>query len=208
MNKLFAYDQQYLKKYSRLCGIDEVGRGCLAGPLVVCGIVMKYDQEIPGVRDSKKLTPAQRLTLDQAITKQCQGYVLIIVDVATIDQKNIFQATKAAMQSIAQSMSADTLILSDALNLDRANNLSLIKGDDTSYAIACASIKAKVYRDQLMGALAELYPQYDFKNNKGYGTKKHRAALFKYGYVKGLHRESFAPVKTMLSEQLSFVLDD
>ncbi|MDR3214926.1 MAG: ribonuclease HII [Bacilli bacterium] len=202
MSLLSKYDLDLLEKYDYLCGIDEVGRGCLAGPLVVCGVIMKYDEILEEVKDSKKLSLKKREQLEKEIKAHCIEYFILEVDVKTIDAKNIYQATKDAMNEIALLTNYENiLILSDAMPLVVDNHLSIIKGDNTSYAIACASILAKVYRDKLMTFLDYTYPQYDFKHNKGYGTKKHLEALSNNGYLKNIHRTSFEPIKSMVNEK-------
>ncbi|MDR1782376.1 MAG: ribonuclease HII [Bacilli bacterium] len=209
MSDLFNYDLYYLKDYDFICGIDEVGRGSLAGPLVVCGVIMKYDYEIDGIMDSKKLSSKKREELDKLIKEHVYEYFILEVDVETIDKKNIYQATRDAMNEIANNIiDKNVLVLSDAMKLNSVNNISIIKGDATSYAIASASIVAKVYRDKLMDFLHLSYPMYDFKNNKGYGTKKHILALKEFGFIKDIHRESFEPVKSMCSSQIKFNFED
>ncbi|MDL2211274.1 ribonuclease HII [Erysipelotrichaceae bacterium OttesenSCG-928-M19] len=207
MKSLHKYDLALLKKYDYLIGIDEVGRGCLAGPLVVCGIIMKYDNLLEEVNDSKKLSRKKREQFNDDILNNCLEYVIVEVDIKTVDEKNIYQATKLAMNEIATKLNKhNSLILSDAMPLDIDNNLAIKKGDETSYAIACASIIAKVYRDKLMCLLAQEYPQYDFENNMGYGTKKHLEALEKHGYLEDIHRKSFEPIKSMCNKQIKFEL--
>ena len=205
MNSLIDFDLKQLKEYDYLIGIDEVGRGCLAGPLVVCGIIMNYDDCLLEVNDSKKLSIKKREQLYLEILKRCVAYFVVEITPKRIDEFNIYQATKKAMQQVAKKLTQkNTLILSDAMSLDLTNNEAIIKGDETSYAIACASIVAKVYRDNLMKDLALQYPKYDFENNKGYGTKKHLLALQQYGYLDNVHRKSFEPIKTMCSQQIKF----
>ena len=204
MNLLSEFDLELLKKHNKIIGIDEVGRGCLAGPLIVCGIIMKYDNIIEEINDSKKLSIKKREELNKIIFDNIESYCIIEVSVEDVDKYNVYQATKKAMNEIADKLNEkNALILSDAMNLDFDNNLSLIKGDTKSYAIACASIVAKVYRDNLMDELDLKYPSYDLKNNKGYGTKKHLEAVEKYGYNLDIHRKTFDPVKSMLHKQMS-----
>jgi len=204
---LVNHDVELLEKYQYLVGIDEVGRGCLAGPLVVCGVIMKYDCVIDDINDSKKLSEKKRNLLYDMILDNCLEYHIIEVDVETIDKENIYQATKKAMQQIAEKLNKNqSLILSDAMPLELQNNLSIIKGDAKSYSIACASILAKVYRDRKMIELAKQYPNYDFENNKGYGTKKHLQALDNYGYLEDVHRKTYEPIKSMCNKQLELNL--
>lgn len=198
MMSLIKYDEQYLTKYQNLIGIDEVGRGCLAGPVVVCAIKPDYTKIVDGVNDSKKLSAKKRKALAQEILASCLDYVIVEKSNEEVDRLNIYQATKQAMNEAGEQLIKDNdLILVDAMPLnDNLNHHSFIKGDATSYAIACASIVAKVYRDELMQELDLKYPGYDLENNKGYGTKKHLAGLDKLGYTK-IHRLSFEPVKSM-----------
>lgn len=202
-SQLFNYDLDLLKDYDYICGIDEVGRGCLAGPLVITAIIMKYDKIIEKVNDSKKLTPKTRELLYQQILSNCLTYQIIEVDIDTIDELNIYQATKQAMiKACKEIKNENTLFLSDAMPLGIKNNIAIIKGDSKSYAIACASIVAKVYRDNLMIELSKEYPLYHFEQHKGYGTKKHLEAIDKYGYLENVHRKSFEPIKSLVNKQL------
>lgn len=203
MSLLVKYDEKLLEEYDYLIGIDEVGRGCLAGPLIVCGVVIDKNCLLEQVRDSKKLSLKKRNELKEVILTSCLEAKIIEVCIEEVDELNIYQATRKAMNQIAQDLKYDNaLVLSDAMQLDIDNNLSLIKGDDTSSAIACASVLAKVYRDDLMTKLALDYPLYDFENNKGYGTKKHLEAIKEHGYIEGVHRKSFEPIKSMSNQQL------
>lgn len=203
-SQLANFDLTLLKDYEYICGIDEVGRGCLAGPLVICAIIMKYDNILEKVNDSKKLSAKVREELYTQILDNCITYQIIEVDIKTIDKINIYQATKQAMLQATQDIKKnDILFLSDAMPLNIENNLSIIKGDSKSYTIACASIIAKVYRDNLMIELAKEYPQYHFEQHKGYATKKHLQAIEAYGYLENVHRKSFEPIKSLVNKQLS-----
>lgn len=203
MSLLIEYDKKLLEKYDYIIGIDEVGRGCLAGPLVVCGVVINSQCLLAEVKDSKKLNANKRQELNQLIIEKCLAFKVVEIQIDEVDKLNIYQATKMAMNQIALELNYEnSLILSDAMKLEVENNLSIIKGDNTSSAIACASIVAKVYRDNLMNELASMYPQYDFENNKGYGTKKHLEALENHGVIEGVHRKSFEPIKSMCLKQL------
>lgn len=210
MSSLSDFDLAYLAQFDYLIGIDEVGRGCLAGPLVVCGIVMSYDSIVEEAADSKTLTAKTRNNLYQDIIERSVEYEVIEVDIETVDQLNIYQATRQAMEKLANHLyRPNSLILVDAMPLGVEYPIrSLIKGDNKSYAIACASIVAKVHRDNIMINLDQKYPEYDFVNNKGYATKKHKAALEKHGYLDGIHRLSFEPIKSMLNKQLNLFEED
>lgn len=205
MSLLSDYDLAYLQEYDYIIGIDEVGRGCLAGPLVVGAVIMKYDTIIEMIDDSKALSAKTRISLYQGIIDNADDYQIIEVANDIVDSLNIYQATKQAMNTLADSLYRDkSLILVDAMPLNVSHpTISIIKGDATSYAIACASIIAKVHRDNIMIELDQQYPEYDFVHNKGYGTKKHKEALDRYGYIKGIHRLSFEPIKSMFNKQLS-----
>jgi ribonuclease HII len=192
----------YGQGYSFVAGLDEAGRGCLAGPVVAAAVILKLDDEqlaprLAGVRDSKQLTAQTRERLHDVITQHALAIGVGIGSVELIDQRNILQATKCAMRSaLAQLSIAPQALLLDALLLRDVAlpQRSLIKGDARCLTIAAASIIAKVTRDRLMLALHELYPAYGFKQHKGYGTPAHMEALRTHG-VTPVHRQSFAPVR-------------
>lgn len=192
---MFDYENKYLEKGSKLiAGIDEAGRGPLAGPVAVAIVIMPLDKEsiIDGVNDSKKLTEKKRDLLFDQITKTAIAYHIELVDEATIDAINILNATKLGMLTCLDRITPKpdiTLIDAVKLTTDYPTE-SIIKGDALSYSIACASILAKVTRDRLMLELDEKYPEYGFKKHKGYGTKAHIEALKKYGKCP-IHRDSF-----------------
>lgn len=191
--KIFDFDKQFLsEKTKNIAGIDEVGRGPLAGPVVTACVVMNYDNMIDGVFDSKKVTKKNREKLFNEIIKNAKSVSISLRDQNRIDEINILEATKESMKEcFANSKVKVDLLLIDAVRLEICENeKSIVKGDATSYAIACASIIAKVYRDRLMEQFSKEYPNYDFENNVGYGTKKHIDAIKKYGVTK-IHRLSF-----------------
>ena len=178
-----------------IAGIDEVGRGPLAGPVVCACVIMNLDKLIMGVNDSKKLTEKTRENLYDKIIENAVAYSIKQVDEETIDSINILNATKKCMADAVNDLKVKPqTLLVDALiipNIDEnIKQVSIIHGDATSYNIACASILAKVYRDRLMVELDKDYPEYNFKKNKGYGTAEHINALKKFGPCK-LHRKSF-----------------
>ena len=178
-----------------IAGIDEVGRGPLAGPVVCACVIMNLDKLIMGVNDSKKLTEKTRENLYDRIIENAVAYSIKQVDEETIDSINILNATKKCMADAVNDLKVKPqTLLVDALiipNIDEnIKQVSIIHGDATSYNIACASILAKVYRDRLMVELDKDYPEYNFKKNKGYGTAEHINALKKFGPCK-LHRKSF-----------------
>ena len=178
-----------------IAGVDEVGRGPLAGPVVCACVIMNLDKLIMGVNDSKKLTEKTRENLYDKIIENAVAYSIKQVDEETIDSINILNATKKCMADAVNDLKVKPqTLLVDALiipNIDEnIKQVSIIHGDATSYNIACASILAKVYRDRLMVELDKDYPEYNFKKNKGYGTAEHINALKKFGPCK-LHRKSF-----------------
>ena len=200
-SELFFHDKAFLNdKIKYIAGIDEVGRGPLAGPVVTACVVMPYDKMIDGVYDSKKVTKKNREKLYEEILSSAISYSIQVKGQNVIDEVNILNATKLAMKESFDSLSVKPdLLLIDAVKLNIAENeMAIIKGDATSYAIACASIVAKVYRDRLMEEYAQIYPEYDFENNVGYGTKKHIEAIKTNG-VTPIHRLSF--LKNIIGEE-------
>lgn len=185
-----------------LVGIDEAGRGPMAGPLVVSGVVFPYGYENKELDDSKKLTEKKREALFSIIKKDALWYEICFVDEPTIDMKNIYKATQDAMIEIAMAAPV-SFVLTDAMKLPGVDKdvSAIIKGDHKSISIAAASILAKVSRDHYMQHLAVLYPQYGFAKHKGYPTKAHKAALKQYG-VLPCHRKSYGPVKEALEIKL------
>lgn len=186
---LFDFDRAY--GVTRLAGIDEAGRGPLAGPVVVACCIMPLDEMVDKINDSKKVSEKNREKLFEII-KECANYSVSIVGADVIDRINILQATKQAMRDCLDKIAPEPeLTLIDAVKLDVPYEIqSIIKGDATSYNIAAASILAKVTRDRLMRELDEKYPMYGFAKNKGYGTAEHIAALKKYGPCPE-HRRTF-----------------
>ena len=186
---LFEFDRAV--GVATLAGIDEAGRGPLAGPVVVACCMMPLDVMIDKINDSKKVTEKNREKLFDVI-KEKSRYSIGIVSAETIDEVNILQATKLAMRECLDKIDPKPdLTLIDAVKLDVPyNTRSIVKGDATSYNIAAASILAKVTRDRIMRELDLLYPKYGFAKNKGYGTAEHIAALKKYGPCPE-HRRTF-----------------
>lgn len=190
---LFEYDKQIsLEGYKYICGIDEAGRGPLAGPVSVGCVIMPLDDMIDGINDSKKLSEKKREALYDTILDKAISYSIVLVDNETIDRLNILEATKSAMiDAISKLGISPDLVLIDAVKLNcDYQQRSIIKGDATSYNVAAASILAKVTRDRLMRDYDAKYPQYQFEKNKGYGTKVHIEALKEYGPTK-IHRKTF-----------------
>ena len=193
--ELKKIDKQYYDMNMKyVCGIDEAGRGPLAGPVVVASVIMKPDSMIEGVNDSKKISEKKREKLYELITNEAISYGVGIITQEEIDDINILQATKKGLTNSLNSMDIKPdMILVDALKgIDTLGipYLSIIKGDATSYSIAAASIIAKVTRDRIMRQWDELYPEYGFEKHKGYGTKMHIDAIKEYGPCP-LHRKSF-----------------
>ena len=181
-----------------ICGIDEAGRGPLAGPVAVGAVVMKKDSLIEWVNDSKKVTEKRREILYDKIIEDSLAWSVQLVPETTIDEINILEATKyglnlAIKDIINQLQKKPDIVIVDALREINTENIpyqSIIKGDATCYSISCASILAKVTRDRVMRQWDEVYPQYDFAKNKGYGKKEHIEALKKYGPCL-IHRKTF-----------------
>ena len=177
-----------------ICGIDEAGRGPLAGPVVVAAVIMPKDSMIEGVNDSKKVSEKKREALYEQITKEAIAYGVGIIDQKEIDSLNILNATKKGLTTAIKELKVKPeRILVDALTgIDTLGipYTPIVKGDAKSYSIAAASIIAKVTRDRIMREWDELYPMYGFEKHKGYGTKMHIDAIKEYGLCP-LHRLSF-----------------
>ena len=189
--------------YTLIAGVDEVGRGPLAGPVAATAIIMPKDCYIEGVTDSKKVSPKKRKELKNQILEKAIAVSTIFINEKIIDEVNIYEATKLAMyQAINELDSKPDYVLIDAMPLDLdIPHESIIKGDEKSFTIACASIIAKEARDELMDEFDQKYPEYDFKQNKGYPTKKHRNALLTYG-ITPIHRRTYGPVKVAIQKQI------
>ena len=202
LNELKEIDKSYFKEgYNYICGIDEAGRGPLAGPVVVAAVIMPKDSMIEGVNDSKKVSEKKREKLYELIIEEAISYSVGIVDQNEIDRINILNATKAGLTEAVRTLKVKPeLILVDALtNIDTCGvpYQSIIKGDAKSYSIAAASIIAKVTRDRIMREGDKVYPQYGFEKHKGYGTAAHISAIKENGLCP-LHRLSF--VKNIINK--------
>ncbi|PZF88129.1 ribonuclease HII [Listeria ivanovii] len=182
--------------FKYIAGVDEVGRGPLAGPVVAAAVILPENFSVIGINDSKQLSEAKRDTLFDLITEQAIAVGVGIIEHDVIDQVNIYEAAKLAMRKALDELNPKPdFVLIDAMPLKYTESeLSLIKGDTKSISIAAASIIAKVTRDKLMKEYEETYPGYDFGNNMGYGTKKHLYGLDTIG-ICPIHRLSFSPVK-------------
>jgi len=207
-------EHKLLRKYEHIIAVDEVGMGCLAGPVVVCAVMFdkkffrKRHPKLAGIRDSKQLSAKQRKTFAEEIEKSSLKYQLCYCFPQTIDKINIYQAARRAMRrgvsmAVLRASSQDchaSIVLVDGphkipgLKFDQ---IPIVKGDRKVFAIACASIIAKVFRDRMMIRYAKKYPNYGFEKHKGYGTKYHVAQLVTHG-PSAIHRHSFAPVTKLL----------
>lgn len=178
--------------YKYIAGVDEVGRGPLAGPVVCAAVIMPIDDLIDGIDDSKKLSEKKRNMLSDLIKQKAICYNISEISPEVIDEINILEATKLCMKNALEGLSIKPdVALIDALKLDiDIPVVNIIKGDFLSYSIGAASIIAKVYRDNLMVQMAEKYPQYSFDKHKGYGTAAHIAAIKEFGATP-IHRRSF-----------------
>lgn len=198
----FQFERSYWQAgYQAVAGIDEVGRGPLAGPVVAAAVILPHDFDQTAVIDSKQLSAQKRNTLYQAICDQALAIGLGQVEAPTIDAINIYQAARLAMgKAVAQLKEPAQALLVDAMTLDTTlPQKSLIKGDARSNSIAAASIVAKVTRDQLMVEYDRQYPGYGFAKNVGYGTKAHLAAIERQG-ITPIHRRTFAPIKNRIKD--------
>lgn len=193
MPSLIEFEKTFINKGMRyICGVDEAGRGPLAGPVCAGACIPDLSIVIEGINDSKKLSEKKRETLYEQLLESCVSHKTIFIDAQTIDEINILNATKRAMKEAILSMfPLPEMVLIDAVKLDLPyQSQSLIHGDAISYCIAAASIFAKVERDRLMMQYAELYPEYGFESHKGYGSKHHIEMLKKYGPCP-IHRKTF-----------------
>ena len=184
----------YNKGFKNICGIDEAGRGPLAGPVVVAGVIMPKDSMIEWVHDSKKVTERRREILYEKIKEEAISYSIAVIDHNIIDDINILNATKQGVTEVVDGLDVKPdLIIVDALTHINTRGIPyepIIKGDAKCYNIAAASILAKVTRDRIMRQWDEIYPQYGFAAHKGYGTAKHIAAIKEYGLCP-IHRITF-----------------
>lgn len=204
LETMLRYEKElYQKGYQAIAGIDEVGRGPLAGPVVTACVILPKDCKIRHLNDSKKIPKKHHEEIYEEVLARALGVGIGIVDNDTIDRVNIYEATKIGMLQAIEQMKGEVTkpdyLLIDAMQLDTPiPQLSLIKGDANSLSIAAASIVAKVTRDRMMAEYAKEYPGYAFDKNVGYGTKDHLAGLKQYG-VTPIHRKSFEPIKSTLS---------
>lgn len=203
-NDNYKYERELRKKgITLIAGVDEVGRGPLVGPVVAACCILPEKFNLKGLTDSKKLSEKKRDFFYEEIKKQAISYGIGIIDERKIDEVNIYEATKLAMIDAVKNMDVKPEhILIDAMPLElNIPTTSIIKGDLKSITISAASVLAKVTRDRMLIELDKKYPMYDFKNNKGYPTKKHLAALLKYGIISE-HRKSYGPVKNYIENKV------
>lgn len=206
LEKMLFYEKEaYEKGYQFIAGIDEVGRGPLAGPVVAAAVVLPKMCKIPYLNDSKKISKSKHQLIYDSIQEHALAIGIGIVDESEIDKLNIYQATKVAMLDAVSKVNdrlgkVDYLLL-DAMTLDiDLPQLSLIKGDSKSMSIAAASIVAKVTRDKMMEDYNTIYPGYHFEKNAGYGTKEHLQAIQTLG-ITPIHRKSFEPIKSLIQSR-------
>ncbi|WEV39409.1 ribonuclease HII [Lactobacillus sp. ESL0680] len=189
------YEQEFWAKGQIVAGVDEVGRGPLAGPVVTAAVIIDANFDLLDVNDSKKLTPQKRLELYPKILQEAVSVAVGVKSAQVIDEINIYEADRLAMaQAVMDLDRKPDALLVDAMDVPvDLPQVRLIKGDAKSNSIAAASIVAKVFRDKLMADYGKIYPQYQFDHNSGYGTSAHLAALKEYGPTP-IHRKTFAPV--------------
>ncbi len=191
-HQMYSYERKYASR-EFICGIDEVGRGPFAGPVVAAAVILPKDEEILYLNDSKKLSEAKREELSGIIRAKAVCFALGQAEAGRIDEINILQATYEAMRAAIKNLKQKPdILLNDAVTIPGVDipQVPIIKGDAKSASIAAASIVAKVYRDALMVEYAKKYPEYNFASNKGYGSEEHRAAIAQYGMCP-IHRRSF-----------------
>lgn len=190
---MLQFEKDYISQGKKfVAGIDEAGRGPLAGPVVVASVIMPMDNIIEGINDSKKLSEKKRNLLFEKIKEVAIAYHIEVVDEKVIDQINILNATKLGMKNCIEKLSVvPDVVLIDAVKIDSdVQTVSIIKGDAKSYSIAAASILAKVHRDNMMLQYDKEYPIYNFAKHKGYGTKVHIEAIKQHG-ICPIHRRTF-----------------
>ena len=192
----YKYERELINKGIKLiCGVDEVGRGPLIGPVVAAAVILPFGYTLDGITDSKKLSEKKREQFFEIISEDALAIGVGVISAKRIDEINIYEATKEAMYMAINNLSVKPEhVLIDAMKLELdVPSTSIIKGDLLSLSISAASVIAKVTRDHMLYELDKKYPMYDLKNNKGYGTKKHIEAIKEYGITKE-HRLSYKPV--------------
>lgn len=200
---MLRYEKEALSLgYKYICGIDEVGRGSLAGEIVAAAVILNIEKIPKGIDDSKKLTKAKRESLYKEITESVLCFSIAKISEKIIDRVNIYNATKMAMLEALRTLEIKPdIVLIDAMKLESGiAEISIIKGDSLSCSIAAASIIAKVSRDEMMNEYAKIYPEYGFEKHKGYGVKKHIESIEKHGPCE-IHRKTFAPVSSYFNNE-------
>ncbi|PCK21643.1 ribonuclease HII [Bacillus pumilus] len=200
-NRMLQFEHQAKAQgYTCIAGIDEAGRGPLAGPVVAAAVILKEETVLLGLNDSKQLSEKKRLVYYDLIQEEALDVGIGIVDAATIDEINIYEASRLAMmRAVEQLTHIPDYLLIDAMTLPLPTHQeNIIKGDAKSASIAAGACIAKVTRDQMMEEYGRQYPEYQFEKHKGYGTKEHLTAIQKHGATP-IHRLSFAPVKSVIS---------
>jgi len=193
MDWLLYENEAYEKGYQYICGVDEAGRGPLAGPVCAAAVILPKGMIIEGVNDSKKLTEKKREALFDVICEKALSYSIVFADVAEIEEVNILRATMNAMKRAVESLDVKAdfaYIDGNTMPPIDIDGECIVKGDAKSMSVACASILAKVSRDRLMLKYADEYPEYGFEKHKGYGTKVHTEAIREFGPC-AIHRPSF-----------------
>ena len=201
LEAMLRYEKElYVQGINLIAGVDEVGRGPLAGPVVAAAVILPQNCKIKGLNDSKKIPKKKHEEIFQAVKENALAIGIGIMDNHVIDQVNIYEATKLAMNdAVSQLQPQPQHLLIDAMRLDLPiTQTSIIKGDANSLSIAAASIIAKVTRDKIMANYDQEFPGYDFAQNAGYGTAKHLEGLAKLGLTT-IHRTSFEPIKSMVA---------
>ncbi|HEY0221282.1 ribonuclease HII [Lactovum miscens] len=204
LEKMLIFEKElYSQGIKFIAGIDEVGRGPLAGPVVTAAVILPENCKIPGLNDSKQIPKSKHKKIYQEILNQALSVAIGSCSPEEIDEINIYQASRKAMaEAVLKLNPFPEYLLIDALRIDiNLPQISIIKGDAKSMSIAAASIVAKVTRDQIMTQYDELYPGYDFAHNAGYGTVKHMEALKVLG-VTPIHRKTFSPVTELLNKPI------
>ena len=201
------FEQQfYSDKVKLIVGTDEAGRGCLLGPVYAGAVILPRDFSCDLINDSKQLSEKKREEAFKIITENAIAWGVGFCSPEEIDEINILNASRLAMERAIENMNHDyDLIITDCMKMPKAKVevIDLVHGDALAQCVAAASIIAKVSRDHVCYELDKKYPEYNIKKNKGYGTKDHLEALKKHGPIKGLHRFSYAPIKSLFIEKIS-----
>ncbi|MFV8471524.1 ribonuclease HII [Mycoplasma sp. B6188] len=199
---MLDFEKDYWTKYPLIAGLDEVGRGCLAGELVVACVIFPPNYSNPRIKDSKLLSEKVREELYDEIIASALAYSIEIRSLDDINTSNPKAQSRLGMElALAKLPLTPNLVITDFEHINTTlPQINLVKGDNISLSVAAASILAKVTRDRMMLQYSEIYPQYDFENNKGYGTKKHMSALETYG-ITPIHRIKYKPVANIIAKK-------